>query len=274
MSASPFYSAPGLNVETYDERFESRGSPVEGDVDFYLRLAGETGGPVLELGAGTGRVSWPLTEAGLEVVGLDLSPAMIERARTKGAGYAAATRVRARFVQADMADFALERRFPLAIVPFRGFQSLLTAEAQRRSLASIRRHLLPGGRLVLDLFDPRLDWCHPTGVVPPDAEGVVQRRRELRHPKTGRAVSVEVVSRATDPLRQVVTEVWRFTEREASGAIVRREEETLSLRWSHRQEMRYLLELSGYDIEAELSDFSGAPPAYGKEQVWLARRRD
>ena len=54
--------------------------------------------------------------------------------------------------------------------------------------------------------------------------------------------------------------------------MVRQEEEILRLRWTYRYEMRHLLELAGFEVEAEFSDFRGSPPAYGREQVWLARK--
>ena len=73
-------------------------------------------------------------------------------------------------------------------------------------------------------------------------------------------------------MKQVLTELWRFTEINEAGDVLRQEEEVLTLRWTYRQEMRYLFELVGFEVEAEFSDFHGSPPAYGKEQVWVARR--
>ena len=89
---------------------------------------------------------------------------------------------------------------------------------------------------------------------------------------SGNVVSVDVLERVNDTLEQRLTERWRFTERTTTGVVVREEEEVLELRWSYRYEMRYLLELSGYGVEDELSDYLGAPPAYGREQIWVARR--
>jgi hypothetical protein len=71
----------------------------------------------------------------------------------------------------------------------------------------------------------------------------------------------------------VLEETWRFQELNHDGALLREERETLRMRWLYRYEMRYLLELSGFEIEAEYSDFEGSPPAYGNEQVWVARKR-
>jgi hypothetical protein len=85
-------------------------------------------------------------------------------------------------------------------------------------------------------------------------------------------VHVAIVRHESDPLRQVLTEVWRFREMNGDGGVRREEHETLRMRWTYRQEMRYLLELTGYEIEAEYADYAGSLPAYGAEQVYVARR--
>lgn len=260
-----FYESDGLHVELYDALTARGGSGVDGDAAFFVRHAQQFGDPVLELGAGTGRVSWALAEAGDEVVGLEISAAMLARARAKAEGRPASVQQLVRFVQGDMVSFELDVTFPLAIIPFRAFQCLLTPEAQRQCLRCIRRHLRAGGRLIVDLFDPRLERCVP------DA-GVTDAPRVVTHPGTGRAVHVEILRHESDPLRQVLTEVWRFREMNGHGGVVREAHETLRMRWTYRQEMRYLLELTGYEIEAECADYLGSPPAYGAEQVYVARR--
>ena len=265
MKAQRFYSRRTLNVETYDERTEVEWGSRE-DTVFFVDQAREIGGPVLELGAGTGRVVWAIAESGFEVVGLDLSEPMLRRAEEKGAGRPDDVRARARFVRADMSEFEVDQEFGLVISPFRAFQSLLTPEAQRASLECVHRHLRSGGRVVLNLFDPRLDRCAP------GAETMRPERTEVRHPQTGNRVRVNVVSRKNDSLRQVLEEVWRFTEIDAQERVVRTDDDLLQLRWTYRHEMRYLLELCGFEVEAEYSDFQRSPPAYGLEQVWVARR--
>jgi SAM-dependent methyltransferase len=260
--ARAFYAPNGLNVATYDSR--TAGFP--GEIEFYVGRAIASGGPVLEVACGTGRVAWPIARAGIAIVGLDLSAAMLEVAEGKRAAEGRDVRERARFVSGDMTGFDLGETFALALVPFRAFQALLTPEAQRSALACIHRHLRPGGRLVLDVFDPLLELLLSGRAAPrpslPDA----------RHPVSGNVVAVSVPERVNDPLAQQFRERWLFTERSPSGEVVRQEEEILEMRWSYRYEMRYLLELCGYVVEDELSDFMGAPPAYGREQIWVARR--
>ena len=163
MTGAPgFYETDGLNVETYDARHgDLSHTPVAGDVDFFVELAREHGGPVLELASGTGRVALALAAAGSTVTGLELSPAMLRRAQANRDGLAAEVRERATFVRGDMRSFDLGAAFALVIVPFRGFQGLMTPQDQRDCLESVRRHLAPGGLFVVDLFDPRLHRCTP-----------------------------------------------------------------------------------------------------------------
>lgn len=264
--AHAFYAVWGLNVATYDERIDLAGTPVAGDVAFYVEQALRSKGPMLELGAGTGRVAWAVASAGVEVLGLDISEAMIRRAEERREQMPATHRELARFVLGDMSDYALEQRFALAVVPFRAFQSLITPESQRSCLSCTHRHLETGGRLIVDLFDPRLDYCLPEGHAAP------MQRNSVRHPRTGNRVAIEVVDRSNDPLRQVLTERWRFTELDDKGNVRRQEEQTLTLRWTYRYEMAYLAELCGFEVEAEYSDFDYSPPAYGREQVWVLKK--
>jgi SAM-dependent methyltransferase len=261
----PFYEQPALNVETYDARTDTRpDSPLAGDVEFFIDLALRSGGPALELGAGTGRILWPMAAAGIEVVGLERSAAMIAAAERKAADYESDVRERVHYIQGDMADFKLDTQFGLVFAGGRVFQFLLTPEDQRRCLACVRRHLLPGGLLALDLFDPRFEWLLPDS-------GAPTTRDEVRHPQSGNVVSTRITRRVVDPLTQVISEDWLFQEMSPSGGVLREEREHLRLRWTHRQEMRHLFELCGFEVVAEYSDFRRSPPRYGAEQIWIAR---
>ena len=258
----PFYSPGGINVETYDTRTVS--SP--GEIDFYVAKARESGGPVLEVACGTGRVLWPIAHAGVDIVGIDLGTAMLEQAERKREHETREVSQRARFVRADMTNFDLGEQFALAIVPFRAFLMLLSLGAQRSTLGSICRHVRPGGRLIINIFDPRLENL---------IHGSTAPRVEMagaRHPVTRNLVSATVLERKLDQVQQRLSERWRFQEVDDAGTLLREEYEMLEIRWIYRYEMRHLLELSGFVIEAEMSDYFGAPPAYGREQIWIVRR--
>ena len=109
------------------------------------------GGPVLELGVGTGRLALPLADRGLAVTGLDASPAMLERLRAKpGAD-------RLTLVECDMAAPVPEMAdgsFAVVLVGFNTFFNLTTADAQASCVAAVARLLRPGGRFVVEAFVP------------------------------------------------------------------------------------------------------------------------
>jgi SAM-dependent methyltransferase len=262
-----FYARDSLNVESYDSQAGDVHPALGGDVEYYIDLARTLGGPVLDLGGGTGRVAWPVAEAGFDVTSLDLSAPMLARSEMKRELASPAARTRVELVHADVRDFALAARFGLAIAPFRVFQLLLSPDDQQAALATIHRHLRPGGVLVLQLFDPLLEMCAAFDGVPSNTDrGTVVLR------DSGHRLTRQVLHRTTDPLQQLMTEVWEFTEVDDAGTTLRSDRETLQMRWTYRFEMRYLLEASGFDVTAEYSDFRGSPPKYAAEQIWVARR--
>src|SRR2546422_9590575 len=127
------------------------------DVSFFVEAASKAGSPVLEIGCGTGRVLIPIARAGVDIVGLDLSPHMLAVCRQRLRDEPQDVQSRVRLVEADMRRFDLGRAFTLATIPFRPFQHLLIVDDQLSCLASIHRHLVDGGTLILDVFNPSLD---------------------------------------------------------------------------------------------------------------------
>lgn len=124
------------------------------DIDFYIELAREAGGPVLEVACGTGRVLLPIAREGIPITGLDLSEAMLNTCRKKLEKEPVEVRQRVELVKHDMRAFRLGRKFKLATTPFRGFQHLLETQDQLATLQCIYNHLEPGGRLVLECYNP------------------------------------------------------------------------------------------------------------------------
>src|SRR6266508_3521831 len=120
------------------------------DVAFYVEEAARTGGPVLELGCGTGRILLPLARAGHTVHGLDSSRHMLARCREKVAAEPAPVRGRITLHEGDVRAFDLGQGavFPLVIAPFRVFQHMITIDDQLACLAAVARHLAPGGRFI------------------------------------------------------------------------------------------------------------------------------
>ncbi len=258
-----FYSSD-LVIKTYDLLTEQANQQISGDTAFYRACAERFGGPVLELGVGTGRIAWPLAEAGHEVVGIDRSTGMLAAAELNGEGRDDATRKRLALVASDITSFELGRRFSLALVPFSTFQHLTLPDEQRSCLENTRRHLEADGRLVIDVFDPVLDACVPDAESPnPDREAIDRQ--------SGNKFRRRSIARSNDPVRQTFTETFVLERFDESDRLVERVEATHSLRWATRQEMIYLFELSGFEVDEEYSDFDGSPPTYGKRQIWVVK---
>ena len=133
-------------AEVYDDIY----SAFKDDIPFYKKQAKKAGGRVLEVCCGTGRVYLELLREGVDACGIDISPRMLSRLKAK----AKASGLRPRVFLADMKSFSLHRKFVLVIVPFRAFLHNLTSEDQIAALRCFRRHLAPGGRLILNMFMP------------------------------------------------------------------------------------------------------------------------
>jgi len=125
---------------------------VRGDLDFYIDAARSAAGKVLELGCGTGRILIPTAEAGCEIAGLDISESMLKSCRKKLLEQPDDVQKRVTIVRDNMTNFDLKERFSLITAPFRSFSHLIPVEEQLACLDCVKRHLLPGGRFVLELF--------------------------------------------------------------------------------------------------------------------------
>lgn len=252
-------------AELYDHVVPYRERP---DIAFWVAAAVDSGGPVLEVGCGTGRVLLPTVRAGVPVVGLDLSLPMLAVCRQRLAAEPDEVRTRADLVQADMRDFDLGRTFPLVTTPFRSFQHLLTVADQLAALGSIRRHLQEGGRLILDLFNPWLerlvadDLGRETGSEPefemPDGRRVLRRERTVSRDLANQVVQVDLVYHLTWPDGRSEELVHRAV-----------------LRYLFRYEAEHLLARAGFEVETVWGDyerrrFGTATPG---ELILLARRR-
>jgi SAM-dependent methyltransferase len=222
------------------------------DVCFYTDLAVRTGGPVLELGCGTGRILIPTARAGIDVVGLDSSESMLAVCRDRLSTEDPFTASRVSLILADMRDFTLKSRFPLITVPFRAFQHLLTVSDQLSCLQLLRKHITPDGTFILDLFNPSMEYIldgsrseeygdEPPFIMP-DGRKVTRR---LRNP-------------SVDLARQVLQcQIIYYVEN--PDGTTRRQVHEFSLRYIFRFEAEHLLERAGFRVTEVLGDFEGTP---------------
>jgi SAM-dependent methyltransferase len=254
----------GADATFYDYCFTG----LEGDVQFYVEEARQCGSPVLEIGCGTGRILLPIVQAGSSIVGLDRSSTMLGILRRKLAKLEPETQQRVELVEEDMRSFSLGRQFDLITIPYRAFLHLLTSKAQRQALSCIREHLTDTGRLIFNIFDPSHELIAarlgPLG-------SALQKDSEFVHPDTGRRVIVWF-SGQYDPERQLLDAYFIFEELDAKGKAISKAYSPLTLRYVYRYEMRYLLELCGYKVEALYGDFQRGSFRYGGEQIWVVRK--
>ena len=254
----------GPEATFYDQCFLG----LEGDVQFYLEEAQQSGSPVLEIGCGTGRILLPIAQRGLDITGLDREPAMLAVLRHKLTQLDPQIQSRITLVEDDMRTFLLDRRFRLITIPYRAFLHLLTPQAQRQTLITIREHLADDGRLIFNIFDPNLEVI----VAHMGPLGTAQKKdSEFIDPLTGHRVIVWAITQY-DPERQHIEQYFIFEELDTDGVMVKKTYRPLTLRYIHRYEMRYLLELCGYKIDALYGDFQRGPFQYGGEQVWIVRK--
>lgn len=253
-----YYLDPRV-AAAYDAEHEGR-DITEADVPFYVELAkqaGTSGHRVLELACGTGRVTLPIADAGVRITGIDVSPAMLEIARAKTEG-----RDNPRWVEANMASFQLEERFGLAIIPFRSFLLLLTIEEQKACLRRIHDHLIEGGRLALNFFNPSAIAT---------AEWQTTKKGSLQ--RLGRLDGEEHWStRKYSTSEQTLEETRIAEELSNANAVISRVYRNMRIRYVYRYEMEHLLSLCGFDVEALYGRFDGSAFSdESQEMIWVAR---
>jgi SAM-dependent methyltransferase len=177
------------------------------DLPLWRELADREGSPVLDVGAGTGRVALDLARRGHEVVALDREPALLDALRERGAGLPVSA------VAADARDFALDRRFPLVVVPMQTLQLLGGRDGRARFLGRARVHLATGGLLAVALADAleAFDAEHDEPPVPDLREvgGVVYASRPVAIRDLGDRAAIERVREvvARDGTRTVSDDV-------------------------------------------------------------------
>ncbi len=223
------------------------------DVNFFVEMAQRSGGPVLELGCGTGRVLIPSAKSGIEIVGLDGSPRMLAVCREKLLRESEDVRAKVTdLVKGDMRSFELCRKFSLVTIPFRPFQHLLTVEDQLSCLRSIRKHLVAGGKLVLDIFNPSLphltderylqELSEEPEFATADGRKVVRRARVVSRDYFNQITRNELIYYVTHPDAREERFVHRFP-----------------MRYLFRFEVEHLLARCDFGLEAVYSDYDESP---------------
>lgn len=233
-----------------------------GDLDLYLALARRTGGPVLELAVGTGRLAIALAEAGHEVTGVDVDPAMLDRARTRAGRAPKAAGRRLRLVEADIVGLRLPDagRYRLAILALNSLMLLDTRARQAAAVVTLADHLAPGGIAVVDV------WV-------PDAEDLARfdGRLVLEYtrvdPSTGALVTKFAAARHDAPSGTV--DLTTIHEEGGQGQPAVRWVRRDRLRLVSADELRAFAEAAGLAVEQVAGDYDLGPLGAGSERAIL-----
>lgn len=255
-----FYADPTY----YNQEFDSR----KADAEWYRELYLQIDGPVLELGVGSGRVALRAVRKGAHVVGLDLSESMLEAAELGRQRLPKARRDALELHLGDMRNFELGRQFRLISCPFNAFQHLYSLDDVRRCLAEIDRHLAPGGRFVVDVLLPDLEY-----LLRPAFKRYVGLR--LTHP-TWKTLYTYSEQSAYDAATQINQMVFTYDRAGPKGRPDAPDVFTIEL--SHRcffpMEMSALLEASGFEVVDIFGDFENESLRNDAESmVFIARRK-
>jgi SAM-dependent methyltransferase len=210
---------------------------VTEDVPFYLEEARRTGGPIVELGIGTGRIAVPIAADGIRVIGVDSSSAMLEVCTERAALAGAVLDLRL----GDLREPPVDEQVPLVICPFRSLLHMHSDDDRRSALRAARRLLAPGGRFVFDVFTPSREDIEETHGLWLEREPEIYERADW------------------DEHARTLTLSVRGTE---SGS-------TMQLAWLEPEEWRGLLEDEGFSIEACYGWFDRRPYDSGEDTIWV-----
>jgi SAM-dependent methyltransferase len=230
-------------LSSYDaiaELYDPWSARVVEDVAFYLEEARHSGGPVIELGVGTGRIAVPIAADGIRVIGVDSSRGMLDICahRAALAGVELDLRV------GDLREPPVTERAPLVICPFRSLLHMCTDEDRLRAFEAVGELLAPGGRFVFDVFTP-------------GAKDIAETHDRWLEREPG------------------IFERARWDEQERTLTLTVRGEETettMALAWLEPDEWRALLEEAGFEVEACYGWFDRSPYKGDEDSVWITRR--
>jgi SAM-dependent methyltransferase len=213
------------------------------DVSFYVEEAVASGGPVVELGVGTGRIAIPTAAAGVHVIGVDSSVGMLEVCAEQARVAGVAERLDLRL--GDLRRPPVDERVPLVTCPFRAYLHLTSDEERLEALGAARRLLRRGGRLIFDVFKPSQDDIDET-----------HGRWIEREPGIDERADWDVVA-------QTLTLSVR-----GNGT-----QSTMQLSWLEPERWNALLAEAGFVVDSCFGWFDRRPYSGGEDTVWIAHVR-
>ena len=252
------------SAKYYDDAYAVKPDLV--DLPFYINLARQIVGPMLEIGCGTGRVLLPIARAGIEIHGLDHAPAMLKILRDRIQEEAAEVRSRITLHEGDMRQFRGQQKYRLVTTPFRPMQHMYTLEDQLAALKTAAFHLDKGGILAFDVFFPKFQLM--------DA-GIGEEMLELEWPvksHPGRIVQRYFRKDSVDKINQVFSFTFIFRTYD-NETLVSEETEALKLSYYAYPQLKALFQLVGLQSVEEYGSFSKTPLNNdAKEMIFVLKK--
>lgn len=240
------------------EIYDLENLDFEPDGSFFLDSARRQNGRVLELGCGTGRVTIPLAQQNINITGLDVVPAMLERAKQK------AGELPIQWILADVRHFQLKQTFRMIFETGSVFQHLLTRFDQESYLAGVKEHLEQDGLFIFALMFPHPDMLASQGV---------EKEWFQYEDYQGRVIRVSGTE-CYDPIRQVKLETaYRRWIDDAGQEVLR--VAPLSLRYIFPQEIKTLLHYNKFEIAEQFGDWDCSPlTAKSRLMIFVCKKRN
>ena len=248
------------NHDQWANAYDILNSDVLEDIPFWIEQSQQCDGKVLEVGCGTGRVTIPVAESNLDITGIDISPTMLKKLTEKSLH----EQIKIRTQVMDMREINLNDFFDLIIVPYRGFQHMLTTQDQEKSLFSMHKRLTKRGRLIVNIFPPNIDMFDQSTLIYYETKTIklVEEQQELqvRH-----RVEIDMETQHIDTSLML--------RHKSEGAIIKDQYFDFELRYLYQKEAEYLFKNCGYKIIDLFGDYERNPyRPESADMIWILEK--
>ncbi len=219
--------------------YDLQNNDIVEDIPFFLKQIEKFGDPVLELACGTGRITIPIAEKGIEISGLDITEDMLSYAKLK----AEAKKVNIEWIEADCRDFNIDKKFNLILFPFNSIAHIHDLESIEACFSCVKKHLKDNGKFIIDMFNPCLDRF--------------TRDSSTRYPvaslyDTYNKKTITITESNTyDTNTQINRIKWYYKNENEIDEIVNE----LNMRIYYPQELDALLKYNGFTIESKFGNY-------------------
>ena len=235
IDCKPLYDNP--------EYYDLQNNSIVDDIPFFLKQIEKYGDPVLELACGTGRITIPIAEEGIDISGLDIIKNMLSYAKSK----AKAKNIDIEWIEADCRDFNIDKKFSIIFFPFNSIAHIHDLESIEACFSCVRKHLKHNGKFIIDMFNPSLDR--------------LTRSTFTRYPVANLydAYNKETLtimeSNSYDADTQINRIKWYYKKNDQTDEIVNE----LNMRIYYPQEIDALLKYNGFTIENKFGNYDESP---------------